>query len=97
LDAQFSDGVYLSVTIIDGRLQVESSDPDTAAARIGLLHDYLAEQDPQASELGCLAGAIGVVGCVTGNVLACMMGSIAVACNCLPLIDDEIESVPGCE
>lgn len=99
LDANFADGLYLVVHFDSGGeiLEIESPDPGEAVRRMATIRDIAAVVSPDdtASEVGCYAGLIGAAGCVTGNVLLCMGASFAVACHCLPIVNET--PTPGCE
>jgi hypothetical protein len=95
VDANFADGLYLSALVNrDGELlAIESDQPEEAAKRMTAIGDFIGINDPQESEVMCLAGVIAASGCVVGNIIGCMGGGLLISCHCLPLLGDY---PPGC-
>lgn len=91
LDALFPDGLYVSVITDGDAVTVESDDAEEAAARMGEIHDFLLQAEPQAAPGPCaIALATGVFHAVTANPLV-VVEAVLAACECLPLIVDEWE------
>jgi hypothetical protein len=90
-DALFPDGFYLSLVTDGESVTVDSDDAEEAAARMGEIHDFLSQIDPQAAPAPCaIAVATGVFHAVTANPLV-VVEAVLAACECLPLIVDEWE------
>jgi hypothetical protein len=92
LDANFPDGLHMSV-VVDGESSTVDSDNSTeVAARVQAINDWLAENEPQANwrEWGAcgFSVAIAVVECGGGGPLGCGIGGVLMACECLPLFTD---------
>jgi hypothetical protein len=92
LDANFSDGLHMSV-VVDGESSTVDSDNSTeVSVRVQAINDWLAENEPQANwrEWGAcgLSVAIAVVECGGGGPLGCGIGGVLMACECLPLFTD---------
>jgi hypothetical protein len=96
VDVDFADGLYLSITFDDdGEPMVTSNDHGEVAARMTAIGDFIAIEKPplESRELWCLGSVVAAGSCLVGNMLGCIPASIAVACNCLPLVGDY---PPGC-
>jgi hypothetical protein len=101
MDADFADGHYLSVAVVDGEEPaIESSDRAQVAERLSTIMDNANALDDlsldggttSASIGGCAWGVISTAGaCAAVRPIFCVVGGVIAACNCLPLIVEELE------
>jgi hypothetical protein len=93
IDAIFPDGAYMFAVVTgDGKPTVETE--GNAAAQIAEIQAALVAHEETATWFDCgLAAALAAGGCITVSPFACVGGSIAAACLCLPEIVDEFEGM----
>jgi hypothetical protein len=90
-DALFPDGLYLSVVTDGETVTVDSDDPQEAAVRVGEIHDFLMQTEPQEGPAQCGgAVAMGIAHAVAGSPWV-IVEAVFAACECLPLLVDEWE------
>lgn len=104
IDANFPDGIYLSVAVRgEGDATIESNDPAVAVERIASVEALIADSnDPtEANKWICaLEIAAAAIACGTAagpiGVLGCGIGAGLVACACIPFFDKKIPDDAEC-
>lgn len=99
LDADFADGLYLSAAVVDGEDPViESNNRAQVAERMATIMGHADELGfpdggtMSASIGGCGWGVISTAAaCAAVRPIFCVVGGVITACNCLPLIVEELE------
>src|SRR5262245_42556670 len=90
MDANFADGLYVSALVSKRGelLAIESGNPEETVERMTAIGEFLGVDQPQEGEMQCLASVVAASGCLVGNMIGCIPGSIGIACYCLPLLGD---------
>lgn len=99
LDADFSDGLYMSAVTDGENVTIDSPDSAEVAARAHAIDRWIGENGQHASwrEWGACAGhlALAVVECPHPlGVVGCGLGIVGAYCHCGPLINEEIDCPP---
>lgn len=92
VDAGFADGMYLALTADGDDVTVEGDDTAEVRARLVAISDSVTQAAPQASWGKCAAHAVVMAAsCASGHVIICAGEAYLVACECYPLIIDDLK------
>lgn len=94
------DGSYLFAAVHDGDVTIDSNDFELIEAQLGELEQTmdLTATVEQAGWVDCGLEVVGTgLACAGVQAVLCVVGSIASACTCLPLVVEEFEDMdcPG--
>jgi hypothetical protein len=91
LDVVWPDGLYLSVRSIGDDVELTTDDAAEVETRTAELDDVLHQLESKGWGM-CALHVVGTaLHCGTGSVVGCALGALGVACECYPLIVDDLE------
>lgn len=95
--ANFVDGIYLRIATDGETAKVDSNNAVEAAARMGVVDDYIDGPLVAAAWIPCAGAIVTAAGSCAAAGLGCPLWAILAACECLPELVEEWEdlSCPG--